>query len=150
MKYYSRITLSVYQGQLYFTLMLTTVVCLPFVLHDNLFHLLSEGCHLRLLIRRKEIKKENKIIFWFWFSHLKSNIPQQLQDKVNISCFHLSSAWFYTLEFLKFNKAEFERLTSYFSICSVIWSMCRSYSAIRGAIMLCQRQKKICGLGIMS
>lgn len=57
MKYYSSITLSVYQGQLYFTLMLTTVVCLPFVLHDNLFHLLSKGCHLRLLIRRKEIKK---------------------------------------------------------------------------------------------
>lgn len=41
---------------IYFTLLLTTAMFLPFVLHDNLFHLLFEGCHLHLLIKRKQMK----------------------------------------------------------------------------------------------
>lgn len=123
---------------IYFTLMLTTAVCLPFVLHDNLFHLLSEGCHLRLLIWYKQIKK---IIFRFWFSHLKSNIPlQQLQNKVKKSLFlHLSSVWFYALQFLKFNKAEIENLIhliflhllSHFLHVSVILCYERSHYALK-------------------
>lgn len=41
---------------IYFALLLTTAMFLPFVLHDNLFHLLFEGCHLHLLIKRKQMK----------------------------------------------------------------------------------------------
>lgn len=43
---------------IYFTLLLTTATFLPFVLHDNLFHLLFEGCHLHLLIKQEADEKQ--------------------------------------------------------------------------------------------